>query len=144
MHTSHPKNHPRTSYYNVPTFRSFFDDFFTKESEAELTFSPKVDIAETTAAYELNVILPGIAKEDISVEVKENTLIISGERKRAEENDDRNFRRVESRYGSFSRSFKLPKNVKADGINAEFNNGILEVVIPKDEKAEIVKKIDIK
>jgi len=105
----------------------FFNDFYTKPATEGYRFSPSVDVAETDAAFEVQVVVPGIAKEDINISLEESKLSISGERKLNKEDDQRNYRRVESTYGSFNRSFYLPDNVDGENINAAYTNGILLV-----------------
>ena len=129
----------------VPTSFSTLIDQFFNESLAHSggsAFVPKVDIAESAQAFELHVAAPGLSKEDFKIEVNENQLIVSGERKFTNEKKDKNFYAVETQYGTFSRSFNLPKNADAAKIQAKYNNGILELVIPKDEKK--VQKQSIK
>lgn len=122
---------------------SLFTDLLTDFPGATRTeFSPKVDIAEHDKAFEVHVSLPGFKKEDIKVELDENRLTVSGERKwERKEEDGRKYHKVESEYGSFSRTFSLPSNVKANGIEANFKDGILELSIPKEEKE--LKKLQI-
>ena len=130
----------------VPTsFSNLFDRFFN-ESLAHTggsTFVPKVDVAESEKAYELQIAAPGLVKDDFKIELKENYLTVSGERKFTNEKKEKNFRSVETQYGSFSRSFSLPENVKADQIEARYNNGILELTIPKDEKKPLKQTIKV-
>ncbi|GIV44716.1 MAG: heat-shock protein Hsp20 [Bacteroidia bacterium] len=95
------------------------------------SFSPKVDIAETKDAFELSVQLPGVNKEDIKVELDGNLLTISGERKFNKEESDKTWRKVESFYGAFSRSFTLPENVDKENIKANSKDGILLITVPK-------------
>ena len=73
-------------------------------------------------------------KEDFKIEFNENRLSVSGERKFTREKDDRHFRSIETQYGAFKREFVLPENVDGQKIEARYTNGILELVVPKDEK----------
>ena len=109
-------------------------------------FSPSINTREGEFAYHIEVDLPGVKKEDISVEVEDNLLIVSGERKVKEEIKEENYYKVESSFGSFSRSFSLPDDVDIESIHAESKDGVLEVVVPKLESAKTdkVKKIAIK
>ncbi len=115
-------------------FDKWFDEFM--QMPTVNNFSPKVDIAETKEAFELSVQLPGVNKEDIKVELDGNLLTISGERKFNKEESDKTWRKVESFYGAFSRSFTLPDNVDKENIKANSKDGILLISIPKklDEK----------
>jgi HSP20 family protein len=117
------------------------------EREGALTaFTPSVNTREGEYAYHVEVDLPGVKKEDINVNVQDNVLTISGERKSKEEVKEENYYKVESQYGKFERSFTLPENVDAEDIHAESQDGVLEVVIPKLKvaKKEEPKKIEIK
>jgi HSP20 family protein len=130
----------------VPTSFSNLVDRFFNESLARSggsTFVPKVDILEKDQAFELHVAVPGMNKEDFKIDLKDNYLTISGERKFTNEKKDKNFHSVETQYGAFSRSFSLPENVDGTKINAKYNNGILELSIPKDEKKVIAQTIKV-
>jgi len=86
--------------------------------------------------------LPGIAKEDLKVTMTENTLTISGEKKKEEKVEKKDFHRIERSYGSFTRNFRLPDNVNGEKAKASFKDGVLEVRLPKT-KATKEKKIAI-
>lgn len=105
------------------------------------TFTPACNIEETEACFLLNIDVPGVKKEDLKIEVRGNTLIVSGERKSEFEKKTKNYFRSESSYGSFTRSFDLPSGLKAEQIEAQYENGVLRVAIPKTEtsKAQAVK-----
>lgn len=94
-------------------------------------FSPNANSWELGDTYHLEVDIPGIAKEDVYLDVKDNMLIVSGERKLRENISGDNYRLMESGYGKFSRSFGLPDNVDLDHISAHYGEGVLEVTIPK-------------
>ncbi len=109
------------------------------------SFVPAVNSREDKDAYYVEIDLPGIKKEDISIDVKDNVLTISGERKVKEEMKEESYYKIESRFGKFIRSFTLPKNVDLDKIEANFENGVLEVVIPKHQVIkDQPKKVEIK
>jgi HSP20 family protein len=122
--------------------------FNAVEQQAEgpaVDFVPAVNTREADDAYYIEVDLPGVKKEDISIDVNDNVLTISGERKVEEERKDEEFYRVESVYGKFERSFTLPEDVDADKIEAEAKDGVLTVKIPKAQVVEKApKKIEIK
>jgi HSP20 family protein len=100
-------------------------------------FTPRVDIAETEKAVTMHAELPGMAKDDVKITVSsDNVLTIRGEKKREEKTEEKNFMRVERTYGSFSRSFTLPDNLDTANIAAQFENGVLNVSIPKTEPAK--------
>ena len=103
---------------------------------------PKVDIAESKDAYVIKAEVPGMKKEDFSLEVKDNVLTLSGERKAEQTEDGVEYRRVERVAGKFVRSFTLPELVKHDAIKANYQDGVLEIQVPKAEAAK-PKRIEI-
>lgn len=127
-------------------FEDFFSPFPAQLGRAgeELTyFSPPTDIEETDSNYLITFDLPGITKKDIRIECRDNQLIVSGERKEERERKEGNQLSKERFYGTFQRSFSLPANANADKIEANYNNGVLQVLIPKTEAAK-AKQIEIK
>ncbi len=108
-------------------------------------FVPAINTREGEYAYHVEVDLPGMKKEDINIQVEDNTLVISGERKVKEEIKEENYYKIESRFGTFSRSFSLPEDADVENIHAESADGVLEVIVPKLESAKVdkVKKIAI-
>ncbi|MBY0433861.1 MAG: Hsp20/alpha crystallin family protein [Cyclobacteriaceae bacterium] len=127
------------------SFSSMIDRFFNDSMvrSGRSSFVPKVDILENDQAYEIHVAAPGLSKEDFNVEVKDSFLTISGERKFSSEKKDKNYHAIETQYGSFSRSFSLPDNVDSSKINAKYNNGMLELNLPKDEKKALKTSIKV-
>jgi len=127
------------------TFSSIVDRFFNESltRNGGSTFLPKVDVIENETSYEVQLAVPGVSKEDFKIEVNDNYLTVSGERKFTNEKSEKNYRSIETQYGSFSRSFTLPENVDGTKINAKYNNGILELVIPKDEKKALKQTIKV-
>ncbi len=125
---------------------SVMDELDSANVEAGISsFSPTVNSREADDAYFVEVDLPGVKKEDISIDVKDNVLSISGERKIQDEIKEGDYYKVESRYGKFVRSFTLPKDVDSQKIEASNKNGVLEVKIPKQKILEAKpKKIEIK
>ena len=108
-------------------------------------FSPSVNTREGEYAYHVEVDLPGVKKDDIHVDLKGNVLTISGERKTKKEVKEEDYYKMESSYGKFQRSFTLPENTDAENIEANAEDGVLEVVIPKMERSKKKsKKIKIK
>jgi HSP20 family protein len=98
-------------------------------------WSPPVDIFETSESIVLRVEVPGIEQQALDVEIKENSLIVQGDRK-FEEMEGRNYQRVERTYGTFRRVFSLPVPVRQDQIHAVLRNGVLEITLLKEEKAK--------
>jgi HSP20 family protein len=102
--------------------------------------SPSMDIFEEDGNVVVKAELPGMKKEDIGVTVTDHTMRISGEKKREEKVEKKNYYWEERSYGSFSRSFQLPSEVQTDKVEAKFKDGILEVKIPKTEDAKSREK----
>jgi len=123
-------------------FNNFQDD---KKSSLSDDFSPTINTREGEYAYHIEVDLPGVKKEDINIQVEDNILVVSGERKVKKEMKEENYYKIESSFGSFSRSFSLPEEVDVENIHAENEDGVLEVIVPKLESAKVdkVKKIEI-
>jgi HSP20 family protein len=111
----------------------FFNGFGLDLNVSDSVWSPDVDISETENQYEVNAEIPGLKKEDIKLSVEDNVLTLSGERKVEKETDKKNYHRVERAYGKFERSFRLPKEVDAENIKANYKNGVLTVQLPKTE-----------
>lgn len=114
----------------------------TLESAA---WAPKVDVITNDNKLIARVDLPGMKKDDVSVEVADGLLTLSGERKKETKEEKDNYFREEREYGSFCRTVSLPKGVKADEVKASFVNGVLEVVVPLPAAAVTPKasKIEI-
>lgn len=105
-------------------------------------WSPVADITETDKEYLIKAQLPEVKKEDVKITLDSGVITIAGERRMEKEEKEANEIRVESFYGTFSRSFALPENIDAKAIQAEQKDGVLKVRIPKT-KAEAAKKIAI-
>lgn len=99
-------------------------------------WTPVVDISEDEHAYILQAELPGVKKDAVNVTLENGTLTLSGERQFAQEEKQRTVHRIERFYGTFSRSFDLPEDVNADGVNAKFSDGVLTVTVTKSEQAK--------
>jgi HSP20 family protein len=95
-----------------------------------------VDLVEAEDHFVLKADLPGLSEEDVSIEVQDGSLTISGERKAEHEERARGWYRIERSFGSFNRSLTLPDGVDADRIEASFSHGVLEVRIPKPEESK--------
>jgi len=108
---------------------------------------PALDVWETPTEVVYAFDLPGIPEDDISVEVKDDTLTVSAERAKTDETSENGFYRFERRYGSFARAVGLPQGVDQDHISARYENGVLEIRVPKPEeqkprKIELAKTVD--
>ncbi|RIB03257.1 HSP20-like chaperone [Gigaspora rosea] len=109
----------------------------------EVSRIPPLDVHEVDKEFVVNAELPGVTKEQINLDVRDGALYISGETKQDENYNEGNTHIQERCYDVFSRTITLPRNVKAEGICAKYENGILEVKIPKDDKPSGMR-IDIK
>jgi HSP20 family protein len=136
-------NRPETDFFGK-RFSDIMDEFFNDAVHTRRdSFMPTIDIAETETAYNIDVQLPGMKKEDINIEMENGRLTISGERKFENEENGKTWRKVESQYGSFARSFQLPENVESDSIKATYTDGILKLNVTKS-KEQMKKQIQIK
>jgi HSP20 family protein len=106
------------------------------EGVAGRTWTPAVDIKETEEALHFAVELPGLTKENIEITLENSILTIAGERKFEKETKGEDYHRLERAYGSFSRSFTLPAGVRSDKVDANFENGVLQIDLPKQEGAK--------
>jgi HSP20 family protein len=100
------------------------------------TWAPAVDIFEAQNELVAKVDLPGVDEKDIDLRLENNTLTIRGERKFEKSVNEDNYLRVERAYGSFTRTFSLPNTINPEGINANYNNGVLTVHMPKREESK--------
>jgi len=118
---------------------------YTQEPEATETYqwAPPVDILEQGGNVLLRVELPGLEKEDIHVDVENGQLSIRGDKKNALAQDDTTYHRVESRYGTFCRTFTLPDSLDPDKIEAAYKNGVLTLRLARKQEA-LPKKVDVK
>lgn len=140
----------------LPTIRnrndvpSIFDDLFNRDFMSDFVNAerntPAVNVTEEKDKYKIEVAAPGLKKKDFNVNLEDNILTISSEKEDKDEEKDKNYMRKEFHYSSFSRSFTLPENVKAEEINATHNDGVLTVEVPKKEatKAKPSRQIEIK
>ena len=132
-------------------FRTFFDDipgfgsgWGGRMSSMDLMRAPHADVLETRDDIRVVLELPGLRPEEVEVNLEDNVLTVSGEKReeRAEQSQESRWHLTERRYGRFSRSFVLPKEVEQERIQATYENGVLNVVIPKSEKVK-PRRIDV-
>ena len=139
-----------TKFDPFKEFRSLeerMNEAFSSELRKDVlsNFTPTVNTREGEFAFHIDVDLPGVKKEDISVKVDNNVLTLSGERKSKKEVKREDYYKMESNFGSFTRSFTLPNNIDVENIHAESKEGVLEIILPKKEvKNEKSKQIKIK
>jgi HSP20 family protein len=126
-------------------FNEFFKQFEQEDSREVFDFTPDVNTREGDDTYYIDVDLPGVKKENVEISVDKNILTIKGERDIRDEVKEEDYYRVESAYGTFSRSFRLPEKVDVENIEAKSEDGVLEIVIPKLKVLkDSTKKIEIK
>jgi HSP20 family protein len=134
---------------NEPNLYDFWNDFFANDRSFPAYHknysAPAANITEHEGEFQLELAVPGMNKEDFKIDVENNLLTISSEKEMQNEEKDKNYTRREFVYGSFSRSFTLPKSVNSDSIEATYKNGILQIVLPKkeEEKVKVKKEIAI-
>ena len=138
-----------------PSTPSLFDEFFKPWNEwfddsnfiNRINKVPSVNITENGNHYNVALAAPGLKKDDFKIEIDGNMLTISSEKEEKKEEKDEKYTRKEYNYSSFSRSFTLPEDVKQDGIDAKYEDGILTLKLPRKEdakKATVTKRITVK
>jgi HSP20 family protein len=123
-------------------FNSFFDTSTHSNGATFRRWIPAMDVVDTGDAFVLTADLPGLSDSDVSIEVDDNVLTVSGERKSAHEDRKAGYYRVERSYGSFRRSLTLPEGVDAEAVTATFDKGVLEVTVPKPDQ-QAPRKVQI-
>ncbi|SDY52549.1 Hsp20/alpha crystallin family protein [Hymenobacter psychrophilus] len=139
-------------YNNRPARNSFSSalnemlrDTLPAQSQPADSFNPAADVLEGPEGFQLQLVLPGVAKEDVKIDFQEGRLTVSGERKAPEAAENApKFRRVESGYGKFARTFRLPDTVDVTAIAAELTNGILHLVLPFDSRKVSKWQIEVR
>jgi HSP20 family protein len=130
-----------TAYNRVPVdpFDRLFDTLMSNagtRGSANLMRAPETDVIETERAIRVVTEMPGLKRENIEIDVENNVLTLRGEkREERTEGEGGKYHLAERRYGTFTRSFVLPRDVDADAITASFQDGVLSVTIPKSERA---------
>lgn len=131
-------------FKGIENFHRVLDNYPVNETKAISGFIPQVNTREGEFAYHIDLDLPGIKKEDINIDVHDNSLSISGERKTKEEVKEEDYHKIETSFGKFERVFTLPKNIDIENITATSEDGVLEIVIPKQDETASKKRIEIK
>lgn len=114
-------------------FNNSFSNFVGSDFASNV---PSVNISESTNEFKIELAVPGLQKEDFNINVEKNTLAISAKKEVSDEINEEKFTRKEFGYSSFSRSFQLPEGVESNAIEANYEHGILEVLLPKKEEAK--------
>jgi len=118
----------------------WFHEPLLSHDPADRVWFPAADVAETEKEFTITADLPEMDRGDIEIQVQNSTLTMKGERQSARATDDDDFHRRERSYGKFSRSFGLPDNANAERIHAKYDNGVLEIHVPKIEATETAPK----
>lgn len=131
------------SNQNFPTLSNWLEDIFNRDDSSVFTSNyntgitlPKVNIKETADAFMVEMAVPGLKKSDFQLDIDNQTLSISTERKEESEHREDNYTRREFGYSSFKRIFTLPDSVNDEKINANYQDGILNIHLPKKEEAK--------
>lgn len=127
-------------FLNNDFHRFFRDDFFQEERAKAFKF-PAVNIKESDHGFEMAIIAPGINKEDLNIQVKDNMLHIAFSAKEEDKQEGENWIRTEFRAQSFKRSFHLDEQIDAENIAAKYENGILNLRLPKKETAIVANRV---
>ncbi|HEY9227883.1 MAG TPA: Hsp20/alpha crystallin family protein [Gemmatimonadaceae bacterium] len=144
------------SFGPLPTFeelenrmRKMVEGSFLAPAESELFaqpmgFLPATDIVETDDLVVLAIELPGLEKKDLDINVEDGVLSVRGEKLEEKKQEDKKYHLLERTYGSFQRSFMLPRSVDSEKISAEFQQGVLKILLPKTAEAKVKgRKIEI-
>lgn len=140
----------RSKSESIRTRDSIFDDLFNELyslptsflSKSGMDLSPRIDISETDSEYKIEAELPGINQKEIDVKIDNNILTIKGKKEDVKEEKEKNYHLRERYYGAFQRSISLPNNIEPEKIKASFENGVLNISVPKSDK-RTPKKIEI-
>jgi len=114
---------------------SIFDQFFGRDSDDDTSavWAPRTDLSETDNAFRIRLDVPGMTKEDITINLQNNTLTVSGERSSERQEEGEEYVRVERAFGNFHRTFTLPDAVDPDSVEAAYDDGVLTINVPKTE-----------
>ena len=136
-------------FNNHPNYSRLFNELFNENDyrydyKCNNSSSPATNIIENEDRFELAIAVPGINKKDIKISLEKNLLTISTEKEESSKESSFNFTRKEFGHDSFSRSFTIPKSVDAEKIKADYNNGILNIQLPKKEEEKVALSREIK
>ena len=135
-------------WHNQPDFVNFFDDMFDRRHEynhrRNCGCNPHANVIENEDAFLLELAVPGYDKKEINISLENNVLTISSEKEDKSENENLNYTMREFMHKTFSRSFTLPKSVNSDKIKASYENGILNLNLPKKEEEKVKLNREIK
>jgi len=130
--------------FNKIASKAFDDDFFDIFDDEDVDFvAPRIDVSETQDKFILTVELPGMTPDDFKIEVTDDAIIISGEKKNENKESKERYHLFERRYGSFERRLRFPTLIDKDRVTSSFKNGVLKLEIPKKEITDSRKIIEI-
>ena len=142
-------NRPSTGRGISPVFNQLFNDFFENFStpsirNGSIPALPSVNVAENNSEFLMELSAPGFSKEEVSISVEDNNLVIIGEKKSETEEGDKKYSRKEFSYQNFRRSFNLPEEINQEKINGKIENGIIHISLPKKQvENKIARKIEL-
>lgn len=144
LYNSQPALRPTRAFNSM--LNELLRDAQPTSPQPSAKFVPAADIIETAAGYELHLALPGVAKDAVSLDFQEGQLVVSGNRPApaTEGENAPKLRRVETRFGEFSRTFRLPENVNVKAISAELTDGLLRVSLPFDTEKVTKQHIEVR
>ncbi|MBO6515140.1 MAG: Hsp20/alpha crystallin family protein [Bacteroidia bacterium] len=132
-----------TDTFFSPGFEALFNDLMVDGGRRTGFETPKASVKEDDQKFQIDLVMAGMDKKDISLDVKDHELIVQGQKEETQDDKGTKFHLREFRTDKFKRSFFLPEVADVENIQAEFKNGILEIQVPKKEKAK-PKVISIK
>ena len=130
VHCATPR---RSQYVTNSLFNEFFNNIF-EDSNTASPLAPRLNLREDDKTIYVSVELPGVDKKDVDISLKDNVLVIKGEKKHSADVKKEDYSRIERSYGSFKRAIQLSNNVDEKGITANLKDGVLELTLPKTEK----------
>lgn len=128
--------------FRFPQFKTDFETFYNELEKVE--WVPRIEVLQNNGQFMVRADLPGLTKEDVTVELLENLLLLSGERKEENEEKREGFYRTERSYGTFNRHIPLPDGLKTENATATFRNGVLEITMPMEKAETTIRKLEIK
>ncbi len=131
---------------NHPSFLNFFDHIFEGNIDESNNCSkcvPLTNIIENEKSFNVDIAIPGVDKKDVKIDIDNNLLTVSSEKKEEKKEEKKNFTRKEFVYNSFSRSFTLPKIIDTEKIKANYENGILKIELPKKDEGKFNLKKEV-
>jgi HSP20 family protein len=144
LYNTHPAIRPTRAFNSM--LSELLRDAQPATPQPSTSFVPAADIFETPHGFELYLALPGVAKEAVNIDFQDNQLVVTGNRPAptTEGEDAPKLRRVETRFGEFNRSFRLPETVNVKAITAELTDGLLRVMLPFDTEKVTKQHIEVR